>query len=36
MDAAAEEAAKIIGVSFRTARKHIGAEAKNLRFARKV
>jgi hypothetical protein len=36
MDAAAEAVAALLDVSFRTARKHIGDEARKLRSASKV
>lgn len=36
MDAAAEAVADILGVSFRTARKHVGEEARELRSGRRV
>ena len=36
MDAAAEAVADLLGVSFRTARKHVGEEARELRSARRA
>jgi len=36
MDAAAEAVADLLGVSFRTARKHVGEEARELRSGRRV